>query len=89
MKDFFKYTAATVVGIIVFTIVCVALSVMSIVGMVASANATQAVEKNSVLVLKLNGSIDEQGTDNTIGKLTGNYIPSTGLKDILSAIQEA
>lgn len=89
MKDFFKYTAATVVGIIVFTIVCVALSVMSIVGMVASANATQSVEKNSVLVLKLNGSIDEQGTDNTIGKLTGNYIPSTGLNDILSAIKKA
>lgn len=89
MKDFFKYTAATVVGIIIFTIVCVALSVMSIVGMVASASATQAVEKNSVLVLKLNGSIDEQGTDNTIGKLTGNYIPSTGLNDILSAIKKA
>lgn len=89
MKDFFKYTAATVVGIIVFTIVCVALSVMSIVGMVASASATQAVEKNSVLVLKLNGSIDEQGTDNTIGKLTGNYIPSTGLNDILSTIKKA
>lgn len=89
MKDFFKYTTATVVGIIVFTIVCVALSVMSIVGMVASASATQAVEKNSVLVLKLNGSIDEQGTDNTIGKLTGNYIPSTGLNDILSAIKKA
>lgn len=89
MKDFFKYTAATVVGIIVFTIVCVALSVMSIVGMVASASATQAVEKNSVLVLKLNGSIDEQGTDNTIGKLTGNYVPSTGLNDILSAIKKA
>lgn len=89
MKDFFKYTAATVVGIIVFTIVCVALSVMSIVGMVASASATQAVEKNSVLVLKLNGSIDEQGTDNTIGKLTSNYIPSTGLNDILSAIKKA
>lgn len=89
MKDFFKYTAATVVGIIVFTIVCVALSVMSIVGMVASSSATQAVEKNSVLVLKLNGSIDEQGTDNTIGKLTGNYTPSTGLNDILSAIKKA
>lgn len=89
MKDFIKYTAATVVGIIVFTIVCVALSVMSIVGMVASSSATQAVEKNSVLVLKLNGSIDEQGTDNTIGKLTGNYTPSTGLNDILSAIKKA
>lgn len=89
MKDFIKYTAATVVGIIVFTIVCVALSVMSIVGMVASSSATQSVEKNSVLVLKLNGSIDEQGTDNTIGKLTGNYTPSTGLNDILSAIKKA
>lgn len=89
MKDFFKYTAATVVGIIIFTIVCVALSVMSIVGMVASASATQSVEKNSVLVLKLNGSIDEQGTDNTIEKLTGNYTPSTGLNDILSAIKKA
>lgn len=89
MKDFFKYMLATVVGIIVFIIIAGIFGVMSIVGMVASSEATQNVDDNSVLTLTLNGSISEQGQDDLMGKLTGNYMPSTGLNDLLAAIKKA
>ena len=61
MKEFFKYVAATVVGIIIFLIVAGIFGMMSIVGMIASGQATQTVEDGSVLVLNLSGSISEQG----------------------------
>lgn len=75
MKEFFKYVAATVVGIIIFLIVAGIFGMMSIVGMIASGQATQTVEDGSVLVLNLSGSISEQGQDDIFGKLTGNYTP--------------
>lgn len=89
MKDFFKNVFATVVGLVVFIIIVGMLGVMSIVGMVASSNATSVVEKNSVLVLNLDGAISEQGQDDIWGKFTGSYMPSIGLNDILEAIRKA
>lgn len=59
MKEFFKYVFATIVGIFVFFVVAGIFGVMSVVGMVASSQATQNVEDNSVLVVNLSGSIDE------------------------------
>ena len=43
MKDFLKYVAATVVGIIAFLIVMGVFGMMSIIGMVASSEATKSV----------------------------------------------
>lgn len=88
MKDFFKYVLATVVGLFVFGIVMAILGMMSIVGMVASGEATQNVSKNTVLVLNMNGAIEEQGEDNFMSTLTGQP-GTTGLDDILSAIKKA
>ena len=39
MKDFLKYTAATIVGLLIFTIIIVAIGMMSIVGMIASGSS--------------------------------------------------
>lgn len=89
MKDFFKYVFATVVGLIVFGIIMAIIGMMSVVGMVASGEATQNVSKNSVLVLNLNAIIDEQAQDNFLGSLTGQQDVSLGLNDILSAIEKA
>ena len=93
MKDFFKNVLATAVGIVLFFVVAGVLGVMSIVGMVASTEATTSVEKNSVMVLDLSGDIDECNESDNIGrytgKLTGNYVESTGLNDILYAIDKA
>ena len=89
MKDFFKYVFATIVGLILFGIIMAILGVMSIVGMISSGQATQNVSDNSVLVLKLSGSMDEQAGDNTLAQFTGNAISSMGLNETLSAIKKA
>lgn len=89
MKDFIKSVAATVVGIVAFLAIAGIFAVMSIIGMVASTEATKNVSDNSVLVLNLSGNVEEQGGDNIIGKLTGNTINTLGLNEILSAIKKA
>ena len=89
MKGFIKSVLATIVGIVVFVIIAGIFGVMSIVGMVASDQATQTVKDGSVLVLDLSGTIEEQGQDDIIGKLTGSYASATGLNDILAAIGKA
>ena len=57
MKDFFKYALATVVGIFMFFIVLLAFGAMSIVGMIASGESVKNVDENSVMVLKLSGTM--------------------------------
>ena len=89
MKDFFKYVGATVAGLIVFGLIVLILGTMSIVGLISSAQATQDVSKNSVLVLNLSGSLAERSNDNVWGMLTGKEFGSGGLDDILSAIKKA
>ena len=88
MKEFLKYVAATVVGILAFTIVIGVFGMMSLVGMVTSSEATKSVGNNSVLVLDLSGQITEQGGDNIIGQFTGNS-EALGLNDIVAAIKKA
>lgn len=89
MKDFIKSVLATMVGIFGFFIVMVVLTMMSIIGMVASSSAAQNVEENSVFVLNLSGTISDQGTDNPLSLFTGDDSQSTGLNNILSAIKKA
>lgn len=89
MKDFFKYVGATVVGIIVFTIIATALSIMSIVGMVASQQATKSVDKNSVLVLNLDGIMNEQAEETSSILSQFNDNESLGLQEMLAAITKA
>lgn len=89
MKDFFKYAFATVVGIIIFLVIMSIFAVMSIVGMISSAQATKNVSKNSVLVMNLSGSMEEQAGDNILEMLTGQSTDAIGLSETLSAIRKA
>lgn len=89
MKDFFKYVAATIVGLIVFGIIMTFFGVLSIVGMISSGQATTNVSKNSVMVLKLDGIMEEQAGSNILGTLTGEQSSALGLQEILSAIKKA
>ena len=89
MKDFIKSVLATMVGIFGFFIVMGVLTMMSIIGMVASSSAAQNVEENSVFVLNLSGTISDQGTDNPLSLFTGDDSQSTGLNNIHSAIKKA
>ena len=89
MKDFIKNVLATMVGMFGFFIVMGVIGMMSIIGMIASGNAAQNVEKNSVFVLNLSGTISEQGSENQLSMFTGDNSLNSGLNDILSAIKKA
>lgn len=89
MKDFIKSVLATMVGMFGFFIVMGVIGMMSIIGMIASGNAAQNVEKNSVFVLNLSGTISEQGSENPLSMFTGDNSLNSGLNDILSSIKKA
>ena len=89
MKEFLKYTAATIVGLLVFTIIIVGIGLMSIVGMIASGESSGPVAENSVLVLPLTGTLEERAEDNTLERLIGNGIKEMGLDEIIDGINKA
>lgn len=89
MKDFIKNVLATMVGMFGFFIVMGVIGMMSIIGMIASGNAAQNVEENSVFVLNLSGTVSEQGSENPLSMFTGDNSLNSGLNDILSAIKKA
>lgn len=89
MKDFIKNVLATMVGMFGFFIVMGVIGMMSIIGMIASGNAALNVEKNSVFVLNLSGTISEQGSENPLSMFTGDNSLNSGLNDILSSIKKA
>ena len=84
-----KQAFATVVGILIFTVAMGIIGVISIVGMVASTDATPKVKDNSVLVLDLNGVMLERSEDDFYGYLTGGEMSSLGLDDLTEAVEKA
>jgi len=89
MKDFLKYMAATVVGIIVFSILTGVLGLMCIVGMVASESSSKDVSDNTVMVLNLSGTLNERSEKTFMDQLNSNSINTIGLDDALNAIKKA
>ena len=91
MKDFLKYTLATICGIILVGVVCTILFFISIIGLAVSGSKSTKVEANSVFVLKLNGSIQERGDeDSPLSALMGQVdMEMMGLDDIVASIKKA
>lgn len=89
MKEFLKYTLATVTGIVLVGVVMVIVGIVSIAGMAVSSQNTTEVKDNSVLVLRLSGALEERQQDDIMAQLTGTVAANMGLEDILSAIRKA
>lgn len=89
MKDFLKYTFATVVGILVTGLIIGVIGVMSIIGIVASGEQAKNVSDNSVLVINLSGIIQERTESSILNELTGNKVSGLGYDEIMSAIKKA
>lgn len=89
MKDFLKYVCATVVGIILFTVIAGILTMMSLVGMVASGQATKSIKDNSVLVLNLSGVMSEQAEEDIMSMISNSVSQQMGLQETLVAIKKA
>ena len=89
MKDFLKYMSATVVGLIVFTLITGVIGTMCIVGMIASGSSAKDVSDNSVMVINLSGMLDERSESTFMDEINGNTVGTIGLDDVLSAIDKA
>lgn len=89
MKDFFKNVAATIVGLFAFGLIMAILGFICIIGMVASSNSKPALKDNAVMVMKLQGQIEDRTEDNWLGELTGEQFNNIGMNRILSSIRKA
>ena len=89
MKQFLKYVAATVTGIVLVAVIMGILSIISLVGLAASSASSTNVEENSVFTLSLSGQLQERSDSNPLAELTGQVGESLGLDDMLSAIRKA
>ena len=89
MKDFFKNVAATIVGLFAFGLIMTILGFICIIGMVASSNSKPALKDNAVMVMKLQGQIEDRTEDNWLGELTGEQFNNLGMNKILYSIRKA
>ena len=88
MKEFFKFTLATITGIVLFIVITGIFGLISIVGMISTSEATQTVKDNSVFVLKLSGIMNERSDDNIMSQISDD-VNTIGLDDVLDAIEKA
>ena len=89
MKDFLKYTLATILGFLLCCFIMGGFAMIGLVGMIDSMNMTAEGKDNSVLVINLSGVMEERGDDNTLSSLLGETGTAIGLDDIISAVKKA
>jgi len=93
MKSFLKYTLATVVGILIYTVIST-LIFFGIVGAIVSASdqSEASIEPNTILYMKLDQSIVDRASDNPFEGFnfaTFEADPALGLNDILKNLKKA
>ena len=89
MKEFLKYTLATIVGLVAFVIVISVISIVSIVGVAASAEKTTVVSDSCIFKLELKGTVTERLAENPFASLMSEEQTALGLDDVLASIQKA
>ena len=91
MKEFFKYALATICGIVILLIVAGIMLMISFASMIASGSTKTEIKENSVLVLKMDGTVSERAEEGIpFDALLGMAdMSSLGLDDLVSAIGKA
>ncbi|TYK37515.1 signal peptide peptidase SppA [Bacteroides pyogenes] len=92
MKDFFKFTLATVTGIILSTILLFIIGIITLFGIVSASGNETTVKENSVMMLNMRGTLVERTQENPIdilSKLIKEDTETYGLDDILASIKKA
>ena len=91
MKEFLKYTLATVTGLVIAGIVLVIIGVGMLVGMAASFSSSTpvSVDDNSLVVIRLEGELTEQPQPLTLQTLTSQEGTGLTLQQLLDVIAYA
>ena len=92
MKNFLKYTLATITGIIIATILFFIVMLASLSALVASGDKPASISENSILVLKAGVPIPDRGNDNPLAGIdfmNMTFSQAPGLNEILQNIEKA
>ncbi len=92
MKSFLKYVLATIIGIILASIIFFVIMLASLSALVASGNKPVSISDNSILVLKAGAEIPDRGNDDPLSSIdivNMTFNPVPGLNDILANIEKA
>ncbi len=89
MKDFLKFTLATITGIILSSVVLFVIGIISLIGLVSTSESETVVGKNSIMMLDLQGNLLERSEDNPWEQLLGSDYITYGLDDILASVKKA
>ena len=89
MKDFLKYTLATIVGILLLGLVIGIFSLLTLSGLASMSSTTEPIASNSIMVIDLDGTLDERTAENPFAELMGGGNESLGMNDLLTSIKNA
>lgn len=89
MKDFLKFTLATITGIIVSSVILFFLSILVLFSMASTTESETIVKKNSIMMLDLQGTLYERNPEDPLSLLFSDDYIVYGLDDILSSIKKA
>lgn len=89
MRDFLKYTLATICGLLLTGALLFFVAILSIIGMTASANQSRNIADNSVLVLDMSGQLTEKNSGSITLPMYSDGGDNLALNDLLTAIRKA
>lgn len=94
MREFFKYVFATVVGIVISTVLLFILFFVIVIGIISSVGEEKKVivKNNSILHLNLDQAITERTPDNSLAGLPiigGGDEKTIGFNDVIKALKAA
>ncbi len=90
MKQFLKFTLATIVGILIASIISMFIFFGMLNSLISPKETVTSLKSNSVYQLDLSGSLVERSEDNPLDFISGRYGQSSiGLDEILSNIKKA
>ena len=89
MKDFLKFTFATVAGIILASVALFFISILFFFSALSSSDTETEVQSNSIMVLDLKGALLERNQTMPYDMFMSEDYRYYGLDDILSSIRKA
>lgn len=94
MRDFFKYVFATVVGIVISSVLLFILFFVIMIGIISSVGEEKKVivKNNSILYLNLDQTITERTPENSLAGIPiigGDDEKSIGFNDVIRSLKEA
>lgn len=90
MKQFLKFTLASVVGIVLSSMLLFFIGALILFGVATSSDSEITVSKDSIVLLDLSGNLVERAEDNPFADFLGNdQFTQVGMDDVLSAIRKA